>query len=628
MRLRPRDWYGARARMRLQRHLDVFVVIVLGCAALFVFALTNTGIDVDDAYISYRYMENLASHGEAVYNLGDRVYGSTAMLWVFVIALLSRITSASAEHTANIVAAVLTVCNAALSYTLVRHLGGSRSLAVVAAVALLSYPLFALVSTLGMETALLTALMLVCFLAFMREWPFRTGLLAALCFMTRPDALALICALSAVTAFGLFQSRTRTRARRDLFLLVFGFACLAAPFVAFCQAYYGTPLPNTLSAKRMIALVAAERWWMINHFLSGPGVPVSIALGFGASRLIAKRPPVGNGHAARVFGVAAIWLLAYITAWSWTGIDRYIWYVAAMSAPSVVALSASILLVERASRLPRLLVLAFLGVAVWWTREAIQTVHWWNTSYVEEQELRRRALGRAINIYAEPAREVVSTGAVGILGYECRECFIVDTLGLISPRARAAAYPRATLGYISAEHYVPDGFRAVYWNTSPNIRVPGVLLMTSTERPSTWDPQRVRPAIPLDLRFGSTARVLGVNPIHQTLQAGRFVQFEVLWNFEAPLPQGTVIGYYLSNPLHSVVASVDVRGFFDGRRSFQDVRVGETVLDTINLTIPPTTPPGTYELSTVVFPVEGFEVAGPTAAAMPAQGQLFTITVR
>ena len=40
----------------------------------------------DDAFISFRYAQNLAEHGELTYNLGERVEGYTNFLWTVLMA--------------------------------------------------------------------------------------------------------------------------------------------------------------------------------------------------------------------------------------------------------------------------------------------------------------------------------------------------------------------------------------------------------------------------------------------------------------------------------------------------------------------------------------------------------------
>jgi hypothetical protein len=594
----------------------------LAIAALAVFAHTNSGIDVDDAYISYRYMENLARTGEAVYNLGDRVYGSTAMLWVFLVALVCRITGSSAEHAANIFTAALTAANVALMYALVRFNRGSALSGLLAAGALLSFPLFALVSTLGMETTLVTCLTLLCFHAFARNWFFRAGVASGLLFMTRPDAVAMWLAMIGIAGLGVFRKRSRPTAFRELLWLAVGFFLIAIPFMGFCAQYYGTVLPNTLSAKRAIPLYVAGRWWMRDHFLSGPGFPVSIAVAVGCVWLAVRRNTEGvwSRPTTRLFGVAALWLLAYALAWSWTGIDKYIWYVAAMAAPSTVALvSVALLAAEQRPGRSLILSLVLLTVVVWWGREARNVIGYWNGVYVEAQEMRRKALGMAISKYTVPTEEVLTTGAIGIIGYNCGGCYLVDVLGLVTPLARAASYPAPTLMYISDETGVPPDFQAAYWSRQAASDGQGSLLLTSRTRASSWDPERIRPAMVLNAAFGSATTLVGVNPIRREVAAGQSIQFEAQWKFAQPLLAEQAIVYSVGRQNQDNVASLDAKGFFAGRRSFQDVRPGEAVLDTITIPITAETPAGVYTVSASIRTADASE---------RVSAELMTIVVR
>src|ERR1700738_1680717 len=46
---------------------------------------------IDDAFISFRYAENLARGAGLVYNPGERVEGYTNFLWVLIIAAVYRL---------------------------------------------------------------------------------------------------------------------------------------------------------------------------------------------------------------------------------------------------------------------------------------------------------------------------------------------------------------------------------------------------------------------------------------------------------------------------------------------------------------------------------------------------------
>lgn len=594
--------------------IDLAIAAALSAVALFVFARVNTDIDVDDAYISYRYMENLVRHGEAVYNLGDRVYGSTAMLWVFLISLVCRVSGSSAEHAANIIAAALTAANVGLLYSLVRLLRGSALLAIVTVGAFLSFPLFTLVSTLGMETAFLTTLILLCFHAFARDRFASAGLVAGLSFMTRPDALAILLAMLAVVGVGVLRVEQRARSLRNALRLIAGFCVVVAPFLMFCGYYYGVFLPNTLSAKRAIVLVVGTRWWMIEHFVDGPGVPVTFALLWGAGWAVARRRIDGvlRTPAQRLFAVAVLWLLAYAAAWTWTGIDKYIWYVAAMAAPSVIALTTSALIARRGALMAVVSVLAVFAIGVWWGREADKTIWYWNKSYIEEQELRRRALGTAINLYTEPSREVLTTGAIGIVGYTCMKCFVVDVVGLVTPRDRKDSYPPATLMYTSDETAIPPGYRAVYWSRQPVSGGAGSLLLASLNHPSTWNVERSRPSIWLDLSPIPELTLLGINPLRSAAAGGQVIQFEAVWKFDRPITDEMRITYSISTGEEGPVSVLEATAFLGGRRSFQSVGAGEAVIDSVSLEIPRGTPSGSYSLSMAVSVGAGTAMTKPT----------------
>jgi len=53
------------------------VALAVALAALLVVHARVLGFVCDDAYISFRYAENLVRHGSLVYNLGERLEGYT-----------------------------------------------------------------------------------------------------------------------------------------------------------------------------------------------------------------------------------------------------------------------------------------------------------------------------------------------------------------------------------------------------------------------------------------------------------------------------------------------------------------------------------------------------------------------
>src|SRR5712691_3102100 len=71
-----------------------FLPWIVAGAALVVIGLHNAAIHPwmpDDAFISFRYAENLSAGNGLVFNPGERVEGYTSFLWVALLAIGNRI---------------------------------------------------------------------------------------------------------------------------------------------------------------------------------------------------------------------------------------------------------------------------------------------------------------------------------------------------------------------------------------------------------------------------------------------------------------------------------------------------------------------------------------------------------
>ncbi|MBE7560362.1 hypothetical protein HS125_16035 [bacterium] len=130
--------------------LDWAVLAVAGVSAL-VCMSRLFGFLVDDAFISFRYAENLAAGRGLVFNPGERVEGYSNLLWVLILAGANRLglpTIATAQGL-GCVAAFLALM---LTFFLRR-----RSPAHFAALLLAASLPWALWAVSGMETLLLPA---------------------------------------------------------------------------------------------------------------------------------------------------------------------------------------------------------------------------------------------------------------------------------------------------------------------------------------------------------------------------------------------------------------------------------------------------------------------------------------
>src|SRR5207244_5605095 len=110
----------ARARAASCRPVSIARVSRPPARALIVPALTAAGFvplaawlrfGIDDAFINFRYAENLAAGLGPVFNAGERVEGYTTPAWVFLLAGLHRLGAPllGTAHVLGIAAAATTV---------------------------------------------------------------------------------------------------------------------------------------------------------------------------------------------------------------------------------------------------------------------------------------------------------------------------------------------------------------------------------------------------------------------------------------------------------------------------------------------------------------------------------------
>jgi hypothetical protein len=218
-----------------------------GALAIFVFhALLFRDFVVDDAYISFRFVQQWVGGNGLVFNVGERVEGYSNFLWVVLLAALHRVglpllTAARALGVASSVGTLV----------LVHRLSARRASFDVASVLLASTPAFAAWSVGGLETPLYAFLALAASASFAAEEErgrgSLSGALFALLALTRPEGLLFALVALLFRAARLRREGARPE-RRDLLRLA-GFALVFGPFFLWRLGYYGHPLPNTVYAK-------------------------------------------------------------------------------------------------------------------------------------------------------------------------------------------------------------------------------------------------------------------------------------------------------------------------------------------------------------------------------------------
>ena len=221
--------------------------------ALFLYRVSQFFFIGDDAFISFRYAQNLANGEGPVWNPGYRVEGYTNFLWVLIgaAAIYLGIPIIPFTHALTIISGAIVLL---LIYNLGKRLYPKESsiLWPLATPALLAmHPSFAAWSSGGLETMPFTLLVTLALLSFINALQEKnsfllTSFLFAAAALLRPEGglFWAICFLLLIIS-GL---RGRTRFCH-LITLALPFAVIVGSHFVWRYSYYGFLLPNTFYAK-------------------------------------------------------------------------------------------------------------------------------------------------------------------------------------------------------------------------------------------------------------------------------------------------------------------------------------------------------------------------------------------
>jgi hypothetical protein len=228
-----------------QVSLGIVPVAALAAAWLLIAAWRYRGLFMDDAYIGFRYIANLLAGRGFVFDPAARVEGVTDAGWLLFLAPFAAVLGPPlAAKAASLVLLAATLALTVAAAAPAGRLGPPFS----------SVPMLALTTTafhaeltafalLGMETALLAALLMAMLVLAEHRRLRWLPLLGTLAFLVHPEA-GLVVPLGAALAWssGALSGRA---AARTAGACVFGLAAVTLAR----WAYFGALLPNTFTAK-------------------------------------------------------------------------------------------------------------------------------------------------------------------------------------------------------------------------------------------------------------------------------------------------------------------------------------------------------------------------------------------
>ena len=238
--------------MKRLKPLHIAILIALLAVAV---RLAAGPVICDDAYITFRYARNVVAGKGFVYNVGERVLGTSTPLYTMLMALLGKVFRDAYPLLSVVVNALCDGATCLVLFAIGRRLGimwAGLSAALLYAI----LPDSAAWAVSGMETSLYVLLLTLAAYTLLRERrdagdkgadtvPARvsTAILAGILLMTRPDGLLMVVVLLSV-----FVWCTRRPPLRETLIA----AAVVLPWTLFATFYYGSPVPNSVAAKSAI----------------------------------------------------------------------------------------------------------------------------------------------------------------------------------------------------------------------------------------------------------------------------------------------------------------------------------------------------------------------------------------
>lgn len=213
------------------------------CAALFLYQILSFNVLQDDAFISFRYVQNLLNGHGLVFNLGAKVEGYTNFFWIILLAILNKIGFPLIE-TARVTGSLAAFLAIGLAAYTAEKLYPKRGSVWIPAVPLLlaANGSNAFWAAAGLETGLFTLLAALAGIFYLTR-PGLSLLFVTLAALTRPEG-ALLAFMFGVAGIVLRQKGVKQTLGWWALL-----ALALIPYAVFKWLYFGSLFPSPFFAK-------------------------------------------------------------------------------------------------------------------------------------------------------------------------------------------------------------------------------------------------------------------------------------------------------------------------------------------------------------------------------------------
>ncbi len=381
-----------------------------------------TGYTADDAFITFRYAEQIALGNGFVYNLGERALGTTTPLFTLLLSIFSlmRIPLVWGALAISLVASGLT---ALVLYKFARALRFTH-LAILPAALYIGFPRSIPAEISGMETAFFTLLVISAFYFQHRKLGIYALGMATLASVTRPEGLGL---LAMLLLYNLWQDRTAW------LRLIFTPLMILGPWLLFAWQYFGSVIPHSVTAKMALysqfGTMAPTEALVHLLYLDSPFGWIMLALLLIGTWELNRSQNAGK--------LELVWIVGIFLFFSLSKTHLFHWYITPIYPVFLLFVAAGInAICERVRIAPSLagrlgesgaVVAALALIALSFT----QVDHYREIQQTTERV--HKEIGTYLFAQTEPDA-IVAVEDIGYMGYYSKR-IILDRDGLVSPIA-------------------------------------------------------------------------------------------------------------------------------------------------------------------------------------------------
>lgn len=226
--------------MNRTSHIGQMLVLVGFLGASRIFFHVYLDYTADDAYTTYRYARNIANGEGFVYNLGERVQGTSTPLFTLILAGCGY--AVGVEHiplASRVIAFVADITSLVLLWIVLSE--ATELARFVACALLVVYPKVVLVSVSGMEAPIVVVLMLLSYVLLFNLNSPKAAIVVLV--------LLLACRMDAIIWIGVCVWRAGWPQLKGAATVALVSGCIYVGWLVFSYLYFGSFLPNVLIAK-------------------------------------------------------------------------------------------------------------------------------------------------------------------------------------------------------------------------------------------------------------------------------------------------------------------------------------------------------------------------------------------